>query len=296
MEYLLILLSVLLLALGFILQKLYQRGSPQTTLGGVDFSILSACFSLILLLAMSGFTPAFSWYSAINALLRAACGLAYTVIGFWIMKRGHMALYMLFLMSGGMVLPAVWGWLFLKEEILPLRVLGVAVILVSIALTNRGGKRPDLKMLLCCLAVFVLNGFVSVFSKLHQVENVFPIVNTECYALYGTLASLLMSICLRFILARGGKSDNAAPTEKKPPIKILIPILIVAVYSVLGSVSSLLQLWGAANLPASLLYPMITGGSIVFTSLFACIFFGERPTRSEWVGIALCFAGTLLFL
>jgi drug/metabolite transporter (DMT)-like permease len=41
---------------------------------------------------------------------------------------------------------------------------------------------------------------------------------------------------------------------------------------------------------------MITGGSIVFTSLFACIFFGERPTRSEWVGIALCFAGTLLFL
>jgi len=297
MDYLLIMLSVLLLALGFILQKLYQRGSEQTTLGGVDFSILSAAFSLVLLLAMSGFSLSFSWYSAVNSLLRSACCLAYTVIGFGIMRRGHMALYMLFLMSGGMVLPAVWGWLFLGEDVLPLRVLGVAVILVSIALTNRdGGKRPDAKMILACLAVFVLNGFVSVFSKLHQIETVYPIVSTECYALYGTVASLLMSICLRFALSRGVRKNTSASTEKKPLLRALTPILIVAGYSILGSVSSLLQLWGAVNLPASLLYPMITGGSIVFTSLFAFLFFKERPSRSEWVGIALCFVGTLLFL
>ena len=297
MEYFLILLSVLLLALSFILQKIYQRGSEQTTLGGVDFSILSAAFSLLLLLAMSSSSLELSWYSAVNSLLRSACCLAYTVIGFWIMKRGHMALYMLFLMSGGMVLPAVWGWLFLGEEVLPLRVIGVVVICVSIALTNRdGGKRPDAKMILACLAVFVLNGFVSVFSKLHQIETTFPIVSTECYALYGTVASLLMSVCLRLVLARGMKKDASASAPKKPLKLVLIPVLIVAAYSVMGSVSSLLQLWGAANLPASLLYPMITGGSIVFTSLFALLFFKEHPSRSEWVGIVLCFGGTLLFL
>lgn len=296
MDYFLILIAVLLLALGFILQKIYQRGSKQTTIGGVDFSILSAAFSLVLLLAMSGSSLELSWYSAVNSLLRSACCLAYTVIGFWIMKRGHMALYMLFLMSGGMVLPAVWGWLFLGEDVLPLRVIGVAVICVSIALTNRGGgQRPDAKMILACVAVFILNGFVSVFSKLHQVEAVFFTVNTECYALYGTVASLLMSLVLRLFLARGTKRDHA-PREKKPPLKLLIPILTVAAYSVFGSLSSLLQLRGAENLPASLLYPMITGGSIVFTSLFALLFFKERPSRSEWIGIALCFGGTLLFL
>lgn len=296
MDYFLILIAVLLLALGFILQKIYQRGSKQTTIGGVDFSILSAAFSLVLLLVMSRSSLELSWYSAVNSLLRSACCLAYTVIGFWIMKRGHMALYMLFLMSGGMVLPAVWGWLFLGEDVLPLRVIGVAVICVSIALTNRGGgQRPDAKMILACVAVFVLNGFVSVFSKLHQVESVFCTVNTECYALYGTVASLLMSLVLRLFLTRGTKKDSA-PREKKPPLKVLVPILIVAAYSVFGSLSSLLQLRGAENLPASLLYPMITGGSIVFTSLFAFLFFKERPSRSEWIGIALCFGGTLLFL
>ena len=296
-DYLLILLSVLLLALGFILQKLYQRGGKQTTLGGVDFSILSAFFSLILLLVMSGFSPDFSWYSAVNSLLRSACCLAYTVIGFWIMKHGHMALYMLFLMSGGMVLPALWGWLFLDEDILPLRVIGVAVILISIALTNRGSSRPDAKMILACVAVFVLNGFVSVFSKLHQIEAVFYTVNTECYALYGTLASLLMSLGLRAVLAGGTpKEKTPTPSEKRSWKMLVLPILIVVAYSVFGSLSSLLQLWGAKDLPASLLYPMITGGSVVLTSLFAFLFFKERPSRAEWVGIALCFCGTLLFL
>ncbi len=298
MDYLLILLSVLLLAIGFILQKLYQKGSEQSTVGGVDFSILSACFSLILLLAMSGFSPEFSWYSAINSLLRAACGLAYTVIGFWIMKHGHVAYYMLFLMSGGMVLPTVWGWLFLHEEILPLRVLGVLLILLSIALSNKSQEKPDWKMLLACASVFILNGFVSVFSKLHQVNEVYPIVSTESYALYGTVASLLMSLILRVFLARNApkRQSNAPATTKRGKLAILVPILIVAAYSVLGSLSSLLQLWGAAKLPASLLYPMITGGSIVFTGLFAGIFFKEKLSRSEWVGIVLCCVGTLLFL
>ena len=298
MDYLLILLSVLLLAICFILQKLYQKGSEQTTIGGVDFSILSACFSLLLLLAMSGFAPEFSWYSAINSLLRSACCLAYTVIGFWIMKNGHVAYYMLFLMSGGMVLPTVWGWLFLHEEILPLRVIGILLILLSIVLSNKSQEKPDWKMLLACGSVFVLNGFVSVFSKLHQVNEVYPIVSTESYALYGTIASLLMSLLLRVVLARTApkKPRDTQPAAKRGRWAILLPILIVAAYSVLGSLSSLLQLWGAAKLPASLLYPMITGGSIVFTGLFARIFFKEQLSRSEWVGIVLCCAGTLLFL
>ena len=58
-----------------------------------------------------------------TALWGALCGLAYTVIGFRIMKEGSMALFTLFLMSGGMLVPAVWGWLFLHEKPVPLHLL-----------------------------------------------------------------------------------------------------------------------------------------------------------------------------
>ena len=73
-------------------------------------------------------------------------------------------------------------------------------------------------------------------------------------------------------------------------------LMLVPLYSAIGTVSSLLQLEGAKNLPASVLYPMITGGTIVLTGLFALLFFGEKLSKRGWIGIGLCLLGTCLFL
>ena len=130
-DYLMIILAVALLALGFVMQKIYQKRTDDTTEGGVDFSIISGLFSIVVLILTSGFSISFTWYSAINAILKSACCLAYTIIGFRIMKESSVAIYMLFLMSGGMLVPSIWGWIFLGEEPKPLHILGLAVILGS---------------------------------------------------------------------------------------------------------------------------------------------------------------------
>jgi len=44
------------------------------------------------------------------------------------------------------------------------------------------------------------------------------------------------------------------------------------------------------------LYPMVTGGSIVFSALCGTIFYKEKITRTQWICIGLCVLGTLLFL
>jgi drug/metabolite transporter (DMT)-like permease len=41
---------------------------------------------------------------------------------------------------------------------------------------------------------------------------------------------------------------------------------------------------------------MITGGSVVLSGVFALIFFGEKLSGREWLSIALCLAGTCMFL
>ena len=89
-----------------------------------------------------------------------------------------------------------------------------------------------------------------------------------------------------------------APTEEKAEKKKFhyLPLLIVLLYSITGGASSVLQLVSAKNLPASVLYPMITGGTTVLSGLFALIFFKEKPTKNEWIGMGLCFVGTCLFL
>ncbi len=61
-------------------------------------------------------------------------------------------------------------------------------------------------------------------------------------------------------------------------------------------ISYILQLIGAESLPASVLYPFITGGSIILTSFAGVAFFKEKLTIRQWMAVTACFVGTLLFL
>ena len=290
-DYLLIVLSALLLAVCFILQKLFQTRTVDTTESSVEFSIMSAIFSIIMLIITSGFSISFTPYSAINVLLRSTCCLVHTVLGFKIMKAGSVALHMLFLMSGGMLVPAVWGWVFLNEDPKPLHIIGLVVILASIVLNNLGSGRPSVKVLLMCITVFIVNGLVSVFAKLHQVETVYETVSTADYTLLSSVASLVMSLALRAALYIKNKGDRI-----KSNCFRLFPMLIIVISGVVSTASSLLQLEGAKNLPASMLFPLQSGGTIVFSGLLALIFFGEKLSKRGWAAIGLCVVGTCLFI
>lgn len=61
-------------------------------------------------------------------------------------------------------------------------------------------------------------------------------------------------------------------------------------------ISYMLQLIGAESLPASVLYPFITGGLIILTSFAGVAFLKEKLTIRQWMAVTACFVGTLLFL
>ena len=193
-DYLMAIGSVALIALSFIIQKIYQKSTDSSAKSSSAYSLISAALSLLFLVIMNGLTIELTPYSVINASLRAISGLAYTVIGFKIMKEGSVAYYMLFLMSGGMLLPAIYGWLFLREPILPLHLIGVAVILFALVLSNVGEERPKPRVILMCLSVFVLNGFVSIFSKLHQIAVDQVTVSSLDYMLIGDIFTFIFNM------------------------------------------------------------------------------------------------------
>lgn len=286
-SYLLVLAATVLLAFEFAFSKKYQTMEGAGMAAGLRYNLLTGCFTAVIFFCIAGFKVEFSLFSVVLVALAALCGTAYNVISFRILKAGGLALYSLFLMLGGMLLPYVYGVLFLDEKLTVLRVIGLALIVAAVFCSGRTRVKVPAWVYLCCVVVFVLNGCVSILSKLHQIETVHPTVSTAAFVMYGGVGRALF--CGTSLLAVGKKAEKPVSS----PWKLLG---VAAAAAAVSGLSYLLQLTGAAALPATVLYPMVTGGSIIFSALSGLVFFKEKLSVWQLVSIGLCFAGTLLFL
>lgn len=285
MNYLMVIGATVLLAFEFALSKKYQSSEGTGMQAGLKFNMCSGLFSALIFFALNGFRLEFSWFSVGVAMGMSLCTITYSLIGFRILRSGGMTLYSTFLMLGGMLLPYFFGVLFLDEVLTVWRILGVVVIIGAVFLSGRTRHDFPITVYALCLIVFVLNGCVSIVSKCHQIS---PLaVSSTAFVMYSGIAKCLLSGIALLFCKKEGKMLSFS--TKSAGLAILSS-------AVIGGVSYMLQLISAKELPATVLYPMVTGGSILFSALSGKVFFKEKLSVYQLVSICLCILGTLLFL
>ena len=289
MQYLMLVGAAVLLAADFSLNKIYQKLQGTSPAVSFGFNSLFGLFTAIIFFVINGFRADFSTYSFIMAALVNGLVMCYNIIGFRLLKSGTMALYTLYLMSGGMVVPYIFGVLFLSEPFSFLKTAGIMLILVGVILSNANNTKVNSKQIAMFIAVFILNGFVSVISKLQQIEVRFDTVNATDFVLIGGVFKFIFAGIL-YLFARKNFAEKTATKTK------IAPFIIIIASAAVGGTSYLLQLFGAASLPSTVLYPFVTGGSIVLSSLVGIIFFKDKLSKALIASIILCFLGTILFL
>lgn len=285
MDYVILFISVILMVAYFVTNKIYQQQAGTSMTAGLIFNIVLGSILTVVFWIMNGFCLNISIYSTVMAGLSALFIVSYTMIGFRIMGDEKMALYTIFLMTGGMTIPYVWGLFFLEEPFSWIHTVGLVVIAVSVIISNRDGTKGGVRQILMCVAVFLLNGFVSVVSKEHQINS--AAVATIDFVILNSLGKVVLcSAALLFVKEKG-------KVKKCFDIKF-IPVIVVSAIFFGGSY--ILQLQGAKNLPATVLYPIVTGGGIICTAIASRIFFNEKLTPKLVIGVVLCFLGTCMFL
>lgn len=303
--YLLLSGAVLLMTASFACQKLWQKNVGTAPARGLLFFVISGISAFLLFFIIGGFQFHLTPFSLLTSgLLTAAC-VVYTILGFRILAGGGLGLYTLCIMSGGMVLPYLYGLIFLDEPFSVWRLVGLFIILCGVVYANiePGKSGLDKKTVLLCAAVFVLNGLVSVFSKMHAVETVRAVVSTEEYVAMSNLYKLVFgAVALPFFMKRHdpeapeNHDDAKADTAPKDP-KFAFRFVPIAVAAALtDALGYSLQLRAAGLIDASIQYPFLTGGSIVLSMLCGVICFGEKASKRSIIGTALCFIGTFFFL
>lgn len=286
MYYLSVITATVLLAIEFSCSKLYQSLESISLKKGLQFNTVSGLVSALIMWALAGFRLEWSGFSALLALGMALCSMLYCLLSFRILNLGGMALYSLALMSGGMLLPYIFGIVFLNETVSLPGFLGLIAVLAAVILSNFNRRKISKTLLLLCTAVFLLNGFCSILSKAHQISRIPSTVNSAGFVMYSGIAKCLLSV---IVLLCRKRSSFSRPKHK-------YTLLLTVGAAVISAASYLLQLNGAKFLPASVLYPMITGGSIVFSAIAGRVFFKERLSLRQILCILLCIFGTWMLV
>ncbi len=288
-NYLILIAASILLAGDFAIQKIYQQKSGTGIVAGLCFNTVVGAATALLFFILGGFSVNITWYGIIMAGSMSICVFIYTIIGFRILRDGNMALYTLFLMTGGMVVPFVFGIAYLDESPTPFKITGMLLITGALFLSNVNFKKSRKSQLFLCVAVLLLNGACSVISKLGQTATKFGKIEVyDFVCMTGIVKYVICGTALAIFLIFGKSKQKMTVSPK------IMPIIVLS--AIVGGVSYMLQLIGAAKLPASVLFPMVSGGSMIFSTLTGIIFFREKPTRLQIAGVAICFIGTLFLL
>jgi len=305
--YIMILVAVVLLAVQFASNRAYSIRQGSSAKASLTFTTLvgfTCAVVMFLIAVISGEGFVITPYSlGMGAIVAALC-CSYTFIGFKIMALGSLSVYTMFLMLGGMMLPYLYGVFMLDEAVSVWRIIGFILLALSLVFPvvarEKAGKSSVIFIVLC-LAVFCLNGCVSITSKVHQINEVYAKSGSASFSfITNSINAVMSAVGLAILNARekkqSGQKDGPTAVYEKQKTSVGVIAVIVLINAVAGGVSYVLQLVSAAHVAASALYPMITGGSVVLSALAGLICFKEKPDRISLIGLILSFAATFLFL
>ena len=284
MYYGIITASVVLFGINFALNGQYQKRMSSGFFASFFLSALSACAGIAILFPMNGFRFEFAPFpllmasvTAVNAILLMFCGLK-------TLGRANLSLYSLFMMLGGMALPSVAGLLFFDEGWHWAKGVCYLFLVAALAVTvEKDGKKGGYPYF---FGAFVLNGMSGVIAKIYtQFSGETPAVSTEGYSLLSALCTLVLAgiLALIFFLF----SD-----KKRPPLSA---VLFGLGSGGLNQFANFLLLVAISHIPASVQYPMVTGGTMIVSTVIAA-FSENKPTKRQWLAVGLSLLGTLVLL
>ncbi len=277
MYYALISLSALLFSLQFVFTDSFRRENGNTWVSSLKFSLYAGISGLVILLIFNKFNLNISAFSFVLASIFAGVNIALVFCSLKAFEYANLSVYSVFCMIGGMALPFIYG-AFTGENITISKILCFVFISLSVFLSSSPGKSSK-KANIYYFLVFLLNGLVGVISTLHQSVPEYN-VDSASFVILTKIATILMTLILLVF-------------SKERSFKINFKSFgYCAGHSVVNSVGNLWLLIALIHLPASVQYPMVTGGTIVFSTIISLLR-KEKSGKREIFACAIALIATI---
>lgn len=281
MLYIFLIIADLLFALQFLFNQQFRKRNGEGLDQTFTFSMYTNGISFLILLILNGFKFSINLTSFVIALIYSLVILCYSYSGLKSFATANLSVYSIFTMLGGMLMPFAYGVIFDGEDFSAAKAICVLLIGIATALSFEKGKGKG-KNLKYYFAVFVLNGLVGVLSAIHQSRNGETVDSGSFMA---TVNICTFVICLLYHLIK----------NKKVPLLPLKEVGNLSCYAACSGIGNLLCLIALTSLDASVQYPIITGGVMVFSTLISIVR-KEKPSAKTLVSTAIACVSTILMM
>lgn len=277
--YFFVIMSAFLFAMQFLCQQKYEEECGTGIDKALGFSLYKGLTVVVMMVLLSAFKIEFAWYTVIMSGLYA---ISYILMAHFSLKAfsvANLSVYSVFTMLGGMLLPFIIGVSFYKEELSVLKVICCLIVVAAVLMNIQKGNGSK-KAFLYYILVFLLNGSIASISKIHESAG-FTITGPQSFMFYsGIWTIVICSICL---LKENGKIELFKGKK----------LLYSAGDGFLNGIGDLLLLISIAKLDASVQYPLVTGGVMVFSTLIS-ITRREKIRTTEYIAAVLALVASVL--
>ena len=262
---------------------LHANRQGDSVFEALRFNALVAVFSAILALALG----ARQLPQRETLLCGAAYGVALAAYLFCksqALATGPMAATTLIGCSS-LVFQTLLGSVFWRETVTLAQILGVVLMLAAMLCSVDGGleKGGSRRWKLYCAGLVIANTAVGMIFKLHQSTAAAAQTHELLVAGFG-LGALMLGICCRIL---------PSSARKAPPLRRKL-VLWAVLCSLASCGYNLLNARLSGLLPSIVFYPVFNGSVLVFALPVSVIFFREKITGRNAVGILLAVAAVLL--
>ena len=277
MYYLILSVSALLFSFVFIFSDRYRGRFGPGTRSALKFAAGSHFAGLAALLVINRFHFEFTPFTALVALTAAADVILFNICSLRALEKTNLAVYSVFSMIGGMALPFAAGIIFFHEELTAGKIICLALVALSLALTIRkGGEKGSV---LYYIGVFVTNGMYGVINKFFSASQL-PKTGDAAYSAMIEGFIVIFSLMLLVFI-------------KDKPVKLTgIAAVYMGGYGIMCAVGNYLLLIALSALSASAQYPFVTGGVMIISTLYS-FFTPNKPGKREIASVILALAGVI---
>ncbi len=279
MVYFLLGLTVILSGLRSVLSKIGNKYTLQKqNMLTFNFLLFLASGIIIAITYITGGEYRVSFYTASLAVLYAFFTLMSQILFMKATDNGDVALSSLIYFCG-FLFPTVFGAIAYKEDITALKVIGILVILLSFAVsTTSDGKRINRKWFIYVFTAMFSSGAVGVLQKIFRMSEYKGQQNG-----FLLVAFLVIIVAIIIIMPK----ERARKFEKG----FLITSLAIGIcFGAMNIINTYLS----GEIPSIIMFPVVNGGGIISSGVFAYLFLSERLSLQKWIGILTGLAGIIL--